>query len=355
MQRQPLVFLGTYTSNNASAGIYVHRYDPATGALKPVGTAPKVDNPSFLALSGSGRFLYATIENTDGQIAAFSVDPESGAMRLINQQSSHGAHPCHVVIDPTGKWVLSANYSSGSLCVLPIRDDGSLGPASDIVQQKGTGPNRARQEGPHAHSMTFDPAGRFVFAADLGADRLFAYRFDPKRGKLSPTEHPATVLAPGAGPRHFAFHPTARFAYAINELDSTITAFAYDARQGVLAKLHTVSTIPAGYRGATTCADIHVHPSGRFVYGSNRGHDSIAMYAVDPRTGRLTSLGQEPIRGKTPRNFAIAPGGKFLLVGGQDSNNVVTFRIQPDRGRLVPAGKEVAVPAPVCVVFGKPS
>ncbi len=351
MAKQSLVYIGTYTRNNPSLGIYVYRYDPASGALEFLSTAPKVDSPSYLATSPDGRFLYAVVENDNGVIASFAIDRDKGMLRLLNQQSTHGAHPCHLALDRTGKWVVVANYSSGNVAVFPVEIDGSLGPATDVLQQKGTGPNAARQEGPHAHSVTFDPAGRFLVVADLGADKVFTYTLDTTKGKLVPAKTASISMAPGSGPRHFAFHRSGKFAYAINELLSTITVLAYDGKEGSFTELQTISTLPEGWKGSSTCADIDIHPNGKFLYGSNRGHDSIAMFAIDQRTGRLTSLGQEPIRGKTPRNFALSKDGRFLLVGGQETNNIVAFAVDPVRGRLTPTGKEWPVPAPVCILF----
>ena len=351
MNKEPLVFVGTYTDNNPSEGIYVYRFDPATGALRFVRTAPKVDNPSFLAIAPDKKHLYAVNENVEGKLSAFTLDPDSGELRLMNQESTRGKHPCHVIVDPSGKMVVTANYSSGNIAVFPVQGDGSVGPTSDFIQHRGTGPNKERQEGPHAHSVTLDPSGKYAIAADLGADKLFVYRIDAAKGKLTPHTPDSVSIHAGAGPRHFAFHPNGRVAYAIDELDSTITVLSYDKRRGAFSELQTISTLPGEFKGSSTCADIHVHPSGKFVYGSNRGHDSIAMFAVDGRTGKLTSLGQESTRGKTPRNFALTPDGAFLLAANQSTNNIVSFRIDPTRGRLTATGQETAVPAPVCIKF----
>ncbi len=351
MPKQTLAFVGTYTNDNASLGIYVHRYDAATGTLTFLANAPKVDSPSFLATARGGSLLYAVIENTDGEIASFKVDRSTGTCKLLGKQSTHGAHPCHLAVDPTEKWVIVANYSSGNVAVFPIEADGALGAATDVLQQKGTGPDTARQEGPHAHSVTFDPSGKWIVVGDLGADKCFVYTLDTARGKLIPARTPAITLKPGTGPRHFAFHPKGRFAYAIGELGNTVTAFSFDPKRGEFAEIQTIATVPDGWAGKSFCADIEVHPTGRFLYGSNRGHDSIAMFAIDERSGRLTSLGQEPVRGQWPRNFAISPDGRHLLVGDQNTNGVVAFAIDPARGRLTATGKQWAIPAPVCILF----
>ena len=351
-----LVYVGTYTGPK-SKGIYLLRMDLASGALTAPEVAAEVANPSFLAVHPSRRFLYAVGEignfagRKSGAVSAFAIDPESGKLKLLNQQPSGGTGPCHLTVDGAGKNVLAANYSSGSVCVLPIGEDGRLAEPSEVVQHKGSGPNPKRQEGPHAHSVNLDPAGRFAFAADLGLDKIMVYRFDPAKGKLAPNDPPAASVAPGAGPRHFAFHPTGRFAYVINEMASTVTAFAYDANAGRLSELQTVSTLPAGFTGSSTTAEVQVHPSGRFLYGSNRGHDSIAVFGIDARTGKLTAVGHQPTQGKTPRNFGIDPTGTYLLAANQGSGNLVVFRIDPKSGELKPTGVTAEVPSPVCVKF----
>ncbi len=350
------VYIGTYTQRG-SQGIYLARMDLAGGKLDLEGLAGEVVNPSFLAPHPNGKFLYAVGEvgqfagGKGGAVSAFAVNPETGRLSLLNQKSSRGAGPCHIVIDPTGRNALVANYGGGSVACLPIADDGCLGDAASFFQHEGSSVNRRRQERPHAHSINLDPANRFAFAPDLGIDKIMVYRFDPAAHRLEPNDPPAAPVAPGSGPRHFDFHPSARYAYAIGELASTITAFAYDAGRGTLEAIQTISTLPEGFNGTNTTADIHVHPSGKFVYGSNRGHDSIAMFSVDLGTGKLTSLGHRATEGKTPRNFGIDPTGAFLLAANQDTDNVVVFRIDGATGTLEPTGQSIRVPVPVCVKF----
>ena len=351
-----LVYVGTYTGSG-SKGIYVCRMDTATGSLTPTGDVAETKNPSFLAIHPNGRSLYAVSEIADygrkptGGVSAFAIDRRTGGLTPLNQRASHGRGPCHVSVDATGKSVLVANYGSGSLAVLPIAGDGRLEEASDTVQHEGGSVNASRQKGPHAHSITLDPANRFAFAADLGIDKVMIYRLDASRGKLTPGDPPWAKVAPGAGPRHFAFHPSAKYAYVINELDSTMTAFAYNASTGALTEIETLSTLPADWQGKNSCADVHVHPNGKFLYGSNRGHDSIAIYAIDPATGRITPRGHTSTRGKAPRNFNIDPTGTFLLAANQDTDNIVTFRIDAQSGSLSFTGQELELPKPVCIRF----
>ena len=348
------VFVGTYT-DKGSKGIYRCELDLESGRLSNPQVAAIAVNPSFLALDPSGRFLYAVgeVDSADGKrggsVSAFAFDRESGSLVLLNRQSTRGAGPCHLTVDRRGRHVLAANYGSGSMCVLPIRPDGSLGESTGFVQHRGSSVNPHRQEGPHAHSVNVDPAGRVAFVADLGLDKVMIYKLDPDSGTLKPNDPPSVDLAPGAGPRHFAFHPGGRFAYVINELDSTLTALAYDAEHGVMKKMGTVSTLPKGSTVSNTTAEVQVHPSGRFVYGSNRGHDSIAIFAVDPENGTLSYVGHQGHHIKTPRNFGIDPTGTYLLVANQDADSVVAFRIDPRTGQLTPTGSEQSVPTPVCV------
>ena len=351
---QLLVYVGTYTRGTKSKGIYVYRLDLASGVLTPVGTAAGAENPSFLAIRPDGRFLYSVSETgkfqgqPSGAVAAFAIDARTGQLRLLNQQPSAGSGPCHLVVDRWGKNVLVANYGSGSVGVLPIQQDGRLAPPSSAIQHQGSSAHPQRQRGPHAHSVNLDPANRFAFVADLGLDKVLIYRFDADRGSLTPHEPPSISLKPGAGPRHLAFHPNGRFAYVINEIDSTLTAMQYRADAGQLAALQTLSTLPEPVEGNTT-ADVHVHPSGRFLYGSNRGHESIAIFAIDGESGQLTAMGHASTRGRTPRNFALDPTGQYLLAENQASNTIVVFRIDPQTGKLSPTGQVVEVPAPVCI------
>ncbi len=350
------VYVGTYTQRG-SKGIYLAHLDFASGELRLEGVAGEVVNPSFLAIHPSRRFLYAIGEvgefagGKGGAVSAFAIDRESGKLTLLNQKSSRGPGPCHVVVAKGGTSALVANYGGGSVACLPIGQDGHLGDATSFIQHKGSSVNPQRQKGPHAHSINLDAANRFAFAPDLGLDKIMIYRFDAARSILAPNDPPAAAVAPGSGPRHFAFDPSGRFAYAINELASTITAFEYDADRGTLQTIQTVSTLPDGFEGKSFTADVHVHPSGKFVYGSNRGHDSIAIFAVDSTTGKLTPIGHQSTQGKTPRNFGIDPTGAYLLAANQDTDNVVAFRINSATGKLQPTGQSIRVPMPVCVKF----
>ncbi|ODU01220.1 MAG: 6-phosphogluconolactonase [Planctomycetes bacterium SCN 63-9] len=350
------VYVGTYTGGKAgSEGIYLLELDPATGALESKGLAGKIVSPSFLAIHPSRKFLYSVNEvgefggKPSGAVTAFAIDEANGSLKQLNQQATVGTGPCHLTVDATGKNLLVANYGSGSVAVLPIAEDGSLRPASSFIQHAGKGANPSRQEGPHAHSINLDAANRFAFAADLGLDKVLIYAFDAAKGTIAPNASPFAKVAPGAGPRHFAFHPGGKLAYVINEMGSTVTAFSYDPAAGSLTEIQTISTLPADFKGQNDTAEIQVHPSGKFVYGSNRGHDSIAVFAVDEKTGKLEFVEARSTEGKVPRNFAIDPTGAFLLAENQDSDTVVVFRIDPATGKLTPTGTKVSVPMPVCI------
>ena len=349
------IYVGTYTGPK-SKGIYQVRLDLASGALGTPEVAGETANPSFLAIHPSRRFLYAVNEvwgpagKTAAMLSAFAIAPDTGKLARLNQQATTGAGPCYVTVDREGRNALAANYGSGSVCVMPIGHDGRLGEATAFIQHKGSGPNPRRQEGPHAHCIDLDPAGRFALAADLGLDKVMVYRFDPAKGTLVPNDPPAAAVAPGAGPRHVAFHPSGRFVYVISEMASTVTAFNYDAQRGTLGELQTVSTLPADFHGESATAEVQVHPGGRFLYGSNRGHDSIAIFAI-AGDGMLKSLGHTPTHGKTPRHFAIDPTGAYLLAANQNSDTVVVFRIDQETGSLSRTGGAASVPSPVCVQF----
>lgn len=348
-----LVYIGTYT-NKTSEGIYVYRLDTTTGELKPSSVTTHKLSPSFLAIDPKRRFLYAANEVNEfngkkgGGVTAFAIDQKTGALKQLNQQSAPGI-PAHLSVHPSGKWVLVANYGGGNVVLYPVNADGSLGAASDVAQHTGTGGDPKRQKEPHAHSFVLDAAGNYAFAPDLGIDKVMIYKLDTKNGKLLANGFAATK--PASGPRHFDFHPNGKFGYVINELDSTVTAFAYDKAQGKLSEIQNVSTLPAGFTGTTYCADIHVHPSGKFLYGSNRGHDSIVIYGVDAQTGKLTLIGHEPVQGKWPRNFGLDPTGQWLLVANQNTDNIAVFRIDQQSGKLNFTGKQIQISAPVCVKF----
>jgi 6-phosphogluconolactonase len=347
------LYVGTYTSGK-SEGIYVYRMNQGSGELKHAATVKGISNPSFLAIDPKRRFLYAANESGEfagrkgGGVTAFAIDRKSGALRKLNERHSPGV-PCHVSVHPSGRFVLAANYGGGNVVIYPVRADGRLGEASDVAQHAGKGADPKRQDGPHAHCVIPDAAGRYAFAPDLGIDKVMIYRVNVKNGKLVPNGFAATKT--GAGPRHFDFHPSGKFAYVINELDSTLTTFAYDKAKGALTELQTVSTLPPDFSGTNFCADIHVHPSGRFVYGSNRGHDSVVAFAIDQSAGKLNLIAHESTQGNWPRNFAIDPAGTFLLVANQNTDNVVAFRIDQQTGKLTATGQTAEIPAPVCLKF----
>jgi 6-phosphogluconolactonase len=352
-----LVYVGTYTTRETfvdgkAAGIHILRLDLASGALREVAVSAPVVNPSYLVLHPSGGYLFTVNEvytPEGGAVSAYAIDAASGNLTFLNQQPSHGGAPCHLALAGNGRALVVANYQTGSVAVLPVGDDGRLGAASDVLQHVGSSVNAQRQQGPHAHSVTFDPTGRFVFVCDLGLDKVLIYRFDDAQGKLLPHATPWAVVRAGAGPRHLDIHPNGRWVYAINELDSTIDAFAFDRDAGTLRAFQHLSTLPPDFRGTNHCADLHVAPSGRFVYGSNRGHDSIAVFVVDDDTGRLSRVGHTATDGRTPRNFAIDPTGVWIFAANQDSDSIVPFRIDPANGLLERAGPAVSVPTPVCV------
>jgi len=362
-----LVYIGTYTETirfgsgkileGKGEGIYIYRMDQSSGALELLGKSTGIMNPSYLAFGPTQLFLYAVNELKShegepiGTVSAFRVDPNTGELGFLNKRLTRGNDPCHVLVDKQGRCVFVANFMSGSVCVLPVLGDGSLGEASDFIQHEGSSIDPVRQRGPHAHSVTLDQANRFAFVPDLGLDRIMIYEFDGQHGKLKPHRAPWITMKPGAGPRHMAFHPSGRFAYLINELDSTLEALSYDASTGTFRELQIVSTLPQGFSGKSACGDVQVSSSGEFVYGSNRGHDSVVVYKIDQHTGRLTYIGHESTQGKTPRHFGIDPSGTFLLAANQDTDTIVTFRIDLHTGGLTPTGYVTLVPTPVCVKF----
>ena len=359
------VYIGTYTRRESfvdgkAKGIYIYHLDLSSGELTYAATVAGAGtvNPSFLILGPDRSYLYAVNEfykneGPNGTISAFAIDPLTGHLSYLNQQSTHGLAPCYASIEPQGRYCLVANYETGSLCVLPIRKDGCLGEATDTVQFSGSGPNPERQEGPHAHMVVPSPDGSFILAVDLGTDRLMAFRLDRERGTLSPADPPWTQLPPGTGPRHLAFHPHRPFAYVINELQSTVTVCRYLQQKGTFDSLQTISTRPNDFTGQNLGGEIMIAPSGRFVYISNRGHDSLAIYAVDPKTGQLKVVGHESTQGVGPRAFIIDPSGSMLLVANQDTDTVVTFWINQDSGILQATGHVAAVPTPVCLQLAR--
>ena len=355
-QSRYLVYVGTYTTNG-SKGIYEYTFNPGSGQLTAAGLAAETQNPSFLAIDPSHRFLYAVNEvgkyknKSSGGVSAFAIDRASGKLSLLKEVASGGADPCYVALDKTGKYVLVANYTGGSIAVFRVNADGSLGARSAFVQHKGSGPNKERQQGPHAHWIETTPDNRFAIAADLGLDELLVYHFDASHGALTANDPPFAKVEAGAGPRHLAFHPNGKFAYVINELQGTVSAFSYDATHGRLNPLENISTLPKDFSAENTTAEIEVHPSGKFLYASNRGHDSIAAFAIDAQKGTLRLIDHFSTKGRTPRSFAIDPTGSWLLVANQNTGNVIVFRIDKRTGRLTAGGEEVKVPSPVCLKF----
>ena len=354
-----LVYVGTYTMGK-SEGIYLYRLNLASGELKHVATTKGVVNPSFLTLAPNRRYLYAVNEVEDfagrksGAVSAFAVDQRTGDLRLLNQQATLGANPCYVDVDASGRFVLIANYTGGNVTVFPLQRDGSLGEATDMKQYQGSSINRDRQEASHAHCIVLDPTNQFAYSCDLGADKIMIFRFDARSGKLLAGTPPWVQAKPGSGPRHLAFHPGGKFIFILNELHSTVTAFERNPEKGSLKELQTLTTLPKDFTGTNTGADIHVSPNGRFLYCSNRGHDSIAAFAINPRDAHLTFISHESTRGMTPRNFAIDPTGEFLLVANQKSDSIVVFRLDQTTGRLNATGQVAQVPAPVCLKFTQP-
>jgi len=351
-----LLFVGAYT-NPTSKGIKVCHFDIATGKPGALELAAESPNPSFLAIHPSFRFLYAANEigNFQGQragsVSAFGLDRKTGLLTPLNQVSTKGPGPCHLNTDHKGRALVAVNYSGGSVASYQIGSDGKLSEAVSFFQHTGNGPNGKRQEGPHAHSVNISKDDRFAVIADLGTDQVHVYTLNAAAGKLDPNQPPFTKVAGGAGPRHFAFHPSGRFAYVINELNSTITAFHWDGVHGTLTEIDTVPTLPAGWSGSSTCAEVVVHPSGNFVYGSNRGHDSIAVFHVNKKTGKLTLVEHALTQGKTPRNFVIDPSGRWLIAANQQSNNIIFFKLDPTTGKLTATGEKLETYAPVCLRF----
>ncbi len=350
-------YIGSYT-NGGSKGIYLTELDLKAGTLKLIEVAAELENPSFVAITPNYKYLYAVGEVSNfggkrtGVVTAFAIDPKSGKLTQLNQQSSQGAGPCHVSVDKTGKCVMLANYGAGSIASYAIGEDGKLGEAASAIQHVGSSVDKGRQEAPHAHSINVAPDNKFAFAADLGLDKILVYKLDPATAKLTPNDPPHVAVKPGSGPRHFAFHPSGKFAFACEEMTSEVTAFAYDAAQGVLKELQTLSTLPADYKEkGNSTAEVQVHPSGKFVYVSNRGHDSLAIFAIDEATGKLTAVGHQATGGKTPRNFGIDPTGQYIVACNQSTGTIQLFKIDPSTGKLTATGDKIEIPSPVCVKF----
>jgi 6-phosphogluconolactonase len=358
--REWIVYVGTYTNGQStSKGIQMMRLDRQTGQLSAPQLAVESESPSFITLDEKRHLLFAINEvgqfggSPGGGVTAFRIGPK-GALTKINEQNSGGNGPCFIGLDKKTTFAFVANYGGGSVSVLPIQRDGSLKAATGHIQHEGVGPDPQRQKGPHAHSINVDPSGKFAIAADLGLDKLFVYKIDNKTGKIAPNTPPAGIAPPGSGPRHVAFHPNGKVLYAINELKSTMTVFGWDKKKGTLTELQTLSTLPKDFTGQSFTAEVQVHPSGRFVYGSNRGHDSISVFAVDAATGKLTLTGTQSTGGSWPRNFRLDPSGAFLLVANQRGNNVVVLKVDQRTGQLTPTGVTAEVSAPACIKFANP-
>jgi 6-phosphogluconolactonase len=355
-----LFYVGTYTEEGSkSKGIYAYRFDAKTSEIAALGLAAETTNPSFVAPHPNGRFLYAVNEvgnykgPNSGGVSAFSIDHATGKLTFLNEVPSRGADPCYIIVDKTGKYVLVANYTGGSVAVFPVLADGKLGEASAFVQHTGHGTDPKRQEGPHAHSIDLSPDNHFAMVDDLGLDELLVYKFDVAKGSLTPNDPPFAKLDAGAGPRHFVLRPDGKFAYVLAEMGHTVTVFSNDPASGRLQLLQTVTTLPKDSKGRNDDAEIQVHPSGKFLYASNRGDDSIAVYAIDGSKGTLTQVAITPTGGKEPRSFEIDPTGTLLFAENQKSDNIVVFQIDPKTGHLTPTGKVLEVASPVCVKFLK--
>ena len=352
-----ILFVGTYTEpeGSQSEGIYVYRMDRSSGQLTFDSVIKGIINPSFLEIHPQQNFLYAVseVDRFDGQpgggVSAFNINSASGESVLLNAQSSHGEYPCYVSIERTSRFALVANYSSGSIAMLPIRRDGRLAAATDAIQHSGSSIHPDRQAGPHAHCILPDPTNRFVIAVDLGLDKLLIYRMDLEQGKLH--FHAEVKVHPGAGPRHLTFHPNGQYAYLINELDCTVTAYSYHSEAGMFEELQIVSGLPKDFNGENLCADIHLSPNGKYLYASNRGHDSIVCFLINEDSGRLTYVSHVSTEGREPRNFAIDPGGNFLLVANQKTDTIVTFKIDSETGQLSSSGYQEELSMPVCIKF----
>ncbi|MCI1186065.1 lactonase family protein [Hymenobacter sp. DH14] len=348
-----LLYIGTNVGGAQDSSIFLYRVNASTGAFTRLSGQLGGASPTYLTLTPNHRFLYAVSETQTfrgapgGGVSSFAVDPHSGALKPLSQQPSGGASPCYISLDHSGKSVLVANYMGGNVSILPVATDGALGPPT-TDQHTGSGPHK-NQTSSHAHCLLPDPANKFAFAVNLGTDQVVGYRLDAAAGRLARLPEPAFVAKPGAGPRHLTFHPNGRTAYLINELNSTLTTLAYDAAAGHFRELQTISTLPAGYSGDNSCADVHVAPNGLFLYASNRGHNSIAVFAIDSSNGTLVPIQDVDTQGKTPRNFALDPSGRLLLVANQNSNNLVSYRVDAFSGLLTPTGQQARVPSPMFV------
>ncbi len=355
-----LAYVGTYTASS-SKGIYSFRFDPATGQLKPIGVAAELPNPSFLATDPQHRFLYAVTEmgpepgaddyKKNGFVSSYSIDRKTGALTLLNKVDAGGGGSCHLVVDKTGKMLFVANYGSGNVASFAIKADGSIGERTGFYQLSGSSVDAARQKGPHAHAVVLSPDNRFLFVPDLGTDQIKIYRVDAQKGTFAPNDPASAPVKAGYGPRHFAFGRGAKYAYALCEMGSSVAVFSYDPAKGSLTPIQTISNLPDDFKGEDNSAEIEVDRSGRFLYASNRGNDSITVFAIDPAKGTLTKVEVVPTQGKTPRNFALDPTGKYLIAANQDSSTIVVFRVDPKDGQLKPAGQPIDTPSPIAILF----
>ena len=355
-----LVYIGTYTAAT-SKGIYNYRFDTKTGKLTPIGLAAELPNPSFLATDPQHRFLYAVTEMSNepgaddykknGMVSSYSINRKTGALTFLNQVDAGGGGSCHLVVDKTGKTLFVANYGSGNVASFAIKADGSIGERTGFNQHSGSSVDPARQTGPHAHAVVLSPDNRFLFVPDLGTDQVDIYKVDAAKGTFAVNDPAFGSVKAGLGPRHFAFGSGGKFAYALCEMGSSVVVFSYDSAKGSLTPVQTISNLPADFKGVDNSAEIEVDASGRFLYASNRGNDSITVFSIDPAKGTLTKVQVVPTQGKTPRNFAIDPSGKWLIAANQDSDNLVVFTIDPKDGKLKPAGETPGISKPVAILF----
>ena len=354
--------MGEHQEATGSKGIYAFRISEDPGSrdsleITSLGVEAETPNPSFLATDPNGHYLYAVNELTkykdaaSGAVTAYAIDRKTGKLTYLNETASRGADPCYISFDKTGRYALVANYTGGSVAVFPVLNDGRVGAASAFVQHTGKGARPDRQEGPHAHWIQTTADNRFAVAADLGLDEVLVYKFDAANGSLKANDPAFAKLPPGTGPRHVAFAPNNKFVYVVDELNSTVTAFTYDAQGGVLSQIQTISTLPAGFSGANDAAEIHIHPNGKFLFASNRGHDSIVVFSIDQHNGKLTLVNHFSTLGKTPRNFELDPSGRLLFAANEDSGNIVIFKINLNTGKLTPTGQTLSAPAPVSLRF----
>jgi 6-phosphogluconolactonase len=356
MNNKYVAYVGTYTSGK-SQGIYIYEMDLANGGLKYLGTSDKIENPSYQVIDNKVEFLYTVMETEkyngklSGAVAAYAIDKKTGLLKFVNSQPTEGRAPCHININKSGSHIFAANYREGIVFVFPVNRDGSICAASCVIEHKGSGPNKERQEKAHAHYVSLTPDEKYLCAVDLGIDKIMVYNFDSTTGRLQPSGHSEVNIRPGSGPRHMVFHQSGRFAYLINELSSDIVAFEYSPEEGTFNEIQYISTLPSEYTGINYCSAIHISPDGRYLYGSNRVHDSIAIFNIDNNNGKLELIATVPTKGSYPRDFQIDPSGKFFYAANQNSDSIVVFRILLESGIIEPTGKVINVPSPVCIKF----